>query len=1491
MFVVTTDVARCGPGWPTAQRHIRGAAVIIPVSMVPVISTPPLSSEQSEKPSRRLHRTAFASGVLMWTLATAWTLFFITWLVLHGWIVPRIGQWRGPLESVASQALGVPVRISSISARSTGLIPSFELQGVTLLDAQGRVAVNLPRLLGTLSPRSLWGLGFEQLVVDQPELDVRRTTDGKIYVGGLDVSTGLNSSFSHSRAADWLFAQPEVVLRGGQVRWTDELRRAPPLALTGVDFVMRNTAFGHAMRLDASPPIDWGARLTASGVFRQPLFSRAAGDFATWSGQVFANFGEADLSRLRQFLKLDALGTLALDLQRGHGALRGWADVSRGRVTGGTVDVALQNVDIRLGPQLEPLAFTQVAGRVGGVQRPDGFEFSTQALSFTMVDGLQWPGGNLALSHTDGQGNKPAQTELKADRLDLAALAQIATRLPLAAAVRADIAAFAPRGRVEALQARWQGPLGAPVSYSAKGQVAGLSVASLAAASVAAVPASGAGPAAAAPRAVIGRPGVSGATVDFDVTQAGGRATVALADGALELPGVFENPRVPMDQLSTEVLWTRDGVKTQVQLRNLQFANADAQGRAQISWRWADPQGPVPQSSIVDVQGSLSRANGAQVHRYLPLVLPEQARHYVRDAVVRGQLSDVKFKVAGPVQKIPFVDASLGDFRISATVQNGQLAYVPPALQSAGSAPWPALASLNGELLFNHAAIDIKGVTGRLLDMPNVQLIKGDARIPDLTKNTTVEVNLALKGPLAEALRFVNTSPVGGLIGQSLAGATGSGNADYRLKLNLPVFAITTSQVDGTVVLPGNEVRFAANTPTLSQLKGTVAFSERGFSVADARARMLGGDVRIDGGMRPGPRPLTGAPDADASVAFKAQGTLTADGVKQAGELGLNGTLAHLVRSAAGSASYTATLGFRRGAMEFSAASSLQGLALDLPAPLGKTADVVLPLRIEKTLLPDSLAAGQKLQDQLLLSLGAAAPAVASMARAGVGNVAGSVAAIAYVRDISEPVPRVLRGALVVGPAAAEGARLPDAGVAANINLPVVDLDAWEAVLDDTPLAPTVSAIPAAGSAPNAASTANTTVPTSPPVAFRSRTNAAAQAYLPTTLAIRATELVVQGHRLNRVVVGGTREGTVWRANVDAAELNGYVEFRQPGRASASSPAGGLSGRLYARLQRLNLAAGAASDVEAVLNEQPSSIPALDIVVEDVELRGRKLGRIEIDAVNRSASASGSGVREWRLNKLNVILPEARLSATGTWAALNAQADTSPTTGAARLVADRRRSVMKFTLDIADSGELLRRFGMPDVVRKGKGKLEGQIAWIGSPLSLDYPTLAGQLNVNIESGQFIKADPGLAKLLGVLSLQSLPRRLTLDFRDVFSEGFAFDFVRGDVNIDQGLAKTNNLQMNGVNAAVLMEGSADVAHETQNLRVVVVPEINAGTASLIATAINPVIGLGTFLAQAFLRKPLMQAATQEFQVDGTWADPRVTKVDRSAKSGDKTPSVN
>ena len=162
---------------------------------------------------------------------------------------------------------------------------------------------------------------------------------------------------------------------------------------------------------------------------------------------------------------------------------------------------------------------------------------------------------------------------------------------------------------------------------------------------------------------------------------------------------------------------------------------------------------------------------------------------------------------------------------------------------------------------------------------------------------------------------------------------------------------------------------------------------------------------------------------------------------------------------------------------------------------------------------------------------------------------------------------------------------------------------------------------------------------------------------------------------------------------------------------------------------------------------------------------------------------------------------------------------------------------------------------------------------------LRIPSLSGQIEMNVESGQFLKQDPGAAKLLGVLSLQALPRLLKLDFHDVFSEGLAFDGISANAMIQRGVLRTDNLKMHGVAATVLMDGTADIANESTNLRVVVIPEFNLGTGPLVyGLAVNPVIGLGGFLAQLFLRAPVMKALTYQMQITGPWKSPTITKLE-------------
>src|SRR5204863_8980143 len=123
--------------------------------------------------------------------------------------------------------------------------------------------------------------------------------------------------------------------------------------------------------------------------------------------------------------------------------------------------------------------------------------------------------------------------------------------------------------------------------------------------------------------------------------------------------------------------------------------------------------------------------------------------------------------------------------------------------------------------------------------------------------------------------------------------------------------------------------------------------------------------------------------------------------------------------------------------------------------------------------------------------------------------------------------------------------------------------------------------------------------------------------------------------RLTDVTAGLSQDGGLWRANVDSNELDGYVEYRPPRRSAAIAQGGG---RVFARLSRLSLPKGEAERVESLLDEQPASVPALDIVVDDFELRGHRLGRLEIEAANRPVTGR-EAAREWKLSKLNLSMP------------------------------------------------------------------------------------------------------------------------------------------------------------------------------------------------------------------------------------------------------------
>lgn len=353
----------------------------------------------------------------------------------------------------------------------------------------------------------------------------------------------------------------------------------------------------------------------------------------------------------------------------------------------------------------------------------------------------------------------------------------------------------------------------------------------------------------------------------------------------------------------------------------------------------------------------------------------------------------------------------------------------------------------------------------------------------------------------------------------------------------------------------------------------------------------------------------------------------------------------------------------------------------------------------------------------------------------------------------------------------------------------------------------------------------------------------AAQTLTVSALSLQAKQLLAFGESFQDVSVQASARGEGgWQGNVKSREAEGEFRWQDKG-----------PGILTARLLRLGVGGGKDDGDAEGPAEVTESLPTLDVTVQQFVLRDKPMGRLELLAHNQEGG--------WHLDSVSLANPDGKLDAKGQW---------RPGRGG--------RTELDFRLEVGDVERFLTRLGFADAVRRGKASLAGKVQWSGAPTAIDYQSLAGKLQLEASNGQFQKLEPGVGRLLGVLSLQALPRRITLDFRDVFSEGFAFDRISGSIDVKAGVLSTSDLAIRGPSARVMLTGSADLARETQNLLVRVQPTLSESVAvGAAASLVNPVAGLVAYLAQKALADPIEKLFGFEYRVTGQWHDPKVEKV--------------
>ena len=1375
-----------------------------------------------------LWRALCLSGSL---LLIAYFTFCVLFLGLRYGILPNIDHYKPRIEELASATLGQPVSISHITASWSGLTPRLALTDVVIHDKAGVVALRLPKVSAALSWWSVIAaeVRLDELEIDRPDLDIRRDADGRLFVAGMLID---NTQGGDGRGADWVLSQHRIVIRDGRVRWNDKLRDAPELVLENLDFRLENGWQKHAFALKAVPPAALAAPLDLRGVFFHPAFSRRISDFSKWNGTLYADVRSPALAGWAAYFDYP------IALHSGSGGVRSWLLFDHRKVADFTADLHLADVSARLAPELPLLELVAVDGRVSvreeirsqflsgkpkaaGVPGTDfganGHTIALTGFSMTTLDGLRLPTTSISETYVPARNGQPEQVSFTAKLLDLKTLASLVERMPVTPAQRRMIQDFAPEGTLQDFSASWQGTYPEIASYAAKGNFSNLSMQSQPAR--AARLRSGAVPAQAAVPAIPGFDNLSGSV---DANDRGGAFALASSNLKLHAPGYFAEPVIGFDQLDMQANWSfQRNDQLLLEIRNLAFAKGSLHGT--LSGRHLMPlnqQRGKPLGTI-DISGDFHGLAIAEIDTYLPLVTPAPLRHWLTGALVGGTLQDTRLRLKGDLADFPFKQTSgtsaanrpVGEFNVTGRIEGGRLNVAPGEFGKDGKAPmWPLIEAIQGTISFDRTRMEINAKSARI---HNVATSAVAVAIPDLmSPDLQLTVDGTAAGALQELIGFVNDSPVADWIDHFTEETRATGNAVLGLKLQLPLARLLESKVQGTLQLATNDVALQKAIPTLQQASGKLDFNEKGITLNGMKANFVGGPVAVSGGSQ-----------RDGAIVIKAEGSVTSDGLRRTFAAPVIKRVADRIN---GGTRYGATIAVRKKRLEILVESSLQGVALDFPAPLRKSSSEILPLKFEITGVSGDDSIGMR--DEIRVGLGPALSARYQRQKSPEKNASWRVTSGGI--GVNVPAPQ------------------PDGGVNINVSLKTLNIDAWRDLVAtitaaDKPAAGTAGQSPAAG------------LPATDAISLN-------QYLEPEVLSARATELIVAGKKLDNVVVGVSQQKGVWQANIDAVQASGYLTW------SESSSGQGL-GKVTARLSSLTIPKAAASEVTEILEgkNNTTQIPALDIVAEKFELFGKQMGRVELVAANKMGPFAA---REWRIDKLSLTNADAELKATGSWNLANGEGTTS----------------LAYRLAITNAGKLLERFGYANVLKDGKGVLDGDVRWKGMPFALDVPSLGGEMRIDMAAGQFLKVDPGAAKLLGVLSLQSLPRRLTLDFRDVFSQGFAFDGITGDVVIAQGAATTTNLKMRSVAATVIMDGSADIARETQDLHVAVIPEINVGTASVVyALAVNPVIGLGTFLAQLFLRDPLMRAFTFEYRITGPWTAPQVVKVDRN---GAEIPAV-
>ncbi|MBU1264086.1 MAG: TIGR02099 family protein [Gammaproteobacteria bacterium] len=719
-------------------------------------------------------------------VATAAALMFF-------WVLPNIDDHRDTVASLMSRALGQQVTLEAVSGVWQQARPEFRLRGVRLHDAQGRAALYLPELEAAFAWRSLLFLEprFNRIELQGLAFGVRRARDGHFYIGGIPANPGdPGSGFS-----SWLLRQGRVHVGNATLSWLDEMRNAPPLILTAVDFTLTNSRRSHRLQLHAVPPPSLAQPLTVDA----NLSARNADDLKTWNGSI-----DASLTQL-SFPQLGAWLALPYQPRQGQGTLNMRFELARGALTGVTTTLALRAIETELGDGLPALRLDAVRGRATWQQGPDGQRVALENLRVAR------PGAALGAPFNAGLTWNATSREFTARALSLGGWQSILPSLPMEAALRARLHTLQPQGRFDELRFRWRGAQPGLDNFNVAARFSGLGV-----------------------RAVDNQPGLSNLSGRVEGDARAGEFAIESKQFGLSLPSLFREPSFGFDSVQARGSWKKTARGRRVTLDEMAFASPDMAGTARGHYELI-----AGQPGVIDLSAHLSRAEGTAVYRYFPKKIGDHTVNWVRRAVVAGHSDNVRLNLKGDLRQFPFEHGN-GVFRVDVQARDAVIDYVPG---------WPRIEGIRGRVLFQGKAMEVTASQARIF---GVALAPVKAVIPDLIHHEELlHIDGEANGPIQDFIRFANVSPVGERLRGVTRGVESSGPMKLALKLIVPLRHPHDTTLAGRLSFLGDSLR-PAGLPWLDRVRGDIAFTHDSLTAKNMTAQFLGGPLRIDTATRDG---------------------------------------------------------------------------------------------------------------------------------------------------------------------------------------------------------------------------------------------------------------------------------------------------------------------------------------------------------------------------------------------------------------------------------------------------------------------------------------------------------------------------------------------------------------------------------------------------------------------------------------------------------------